>query len=158
VIVAGSIIAVSINGREFPVDAACEASLNTGGYVNSVSVAGSGASRISQAPIPWAMRGLDLAIDDDRGDLGFLAEVFNAVVSGIGAPGLSIPAPPKGPDRVYLAETAKQGVFVPVSVTVADGSTWSGSGTIEGEIVGSTKTGCARIDLVGDGEMTREAA
>lgn len=157
-VVGGSIKSVSIEGREFPVDAACDAVLDTGGFSNTVEITGSGESIVSQERIPWQLLNVDLVISEDRGDLGFLAGVFNAVVSlSPFTAGLAIPAPPTGPDRDFLGEVIARGTFVPITVTQADDTTHTGRGTIIGSIQRSTATGLAKVSFAGDGEMTKQS-
>lgn len=157
-IVTGSIKSVTIHSREFPVDAGCEAQLNVGGLKNTVTVSGSGASIITQEQIPWSLFGVEIAISDDRGELGILASLFNSAVEHIGGivGGLGIPVPPTGPDRLYLADIAEIGAHLPILVTLVDDTVWAGRGTIVGPIDTSTKTGLARIDFMGDGRMGKQ--
>lgn len=155
-VVGGSIKAVTIEGREFPVDAACDALLDTGGFSNTVEVTGSGESIITQERIPWQLLNVDLVVSEDRGDLGFLAGIFNAIVEPF-APSLAIPAPPTGPDRDFLGEVIARATFATITVTQADDSTFTGRGTIIGSIQRSTATGLAKVSFAGDGEMTKQA-
>lgn len=154
-VVGGSIKSISIEGREFPVAAECDAELDTGGFSNSVQITGSGASIVSQERIPWSLTDVDLVISEDRGDLGFLASVFNAIVEPF-APSLAFDAPPTGPDRDFLGEVIARGTFVPIIVTQADDTSFVGRGTIVGSIKRSTKTGLAQVSFAGDGEMTKQ--
>jgi hypothetical protein len=156
-VVGGSVKSVSIEGREFPVDAACDAVFDTGGFSNTVEITGSGESIVAQERIPWQLLNVDLVISEDRGDLGFLAGVFNAIVEPF-APSLAIPAPPTGPDRDFLGEVIARGTFVPITVTQADDTTHTGRGTIVGSIQRSTMTGLAKVSFAGDGEMTKQSA
>lgn len=154
-VVVGSLGSLTCEGREFPVDAACDAVFDTGGFSNSVRVTGSGASIVSQERIPWSLVNVDLVISEDRGDLGFLASVFNAIVEPF-APSLAFDAPPTGPDREFLGEVIARGTFVPIIVTLVDGTVYSGRGTIVGSVQVSTKTGLAKMAFAGDGEMTKQ--
>lgn len=155
-VVSGSIRAIEVAGREFPVDARSEAQLYVGQVANSVQVTGSGDSIVSQERTPWSLTGVETVISDDRGDLGFLAGLFNKFVAAPFAPGLSIPAPPDGPDREYLAEVVSRANFVPISVTLVDETVWTGSGTIVGTIPVSTKTGTVPLSFMGNGKMVKQ--
>jgi hypothetical protein len=156
-VVAGNIVAVTVMGREFPVPIGCEAQLDTGGVENTVGTTGSGASYITQAPYPWTLASIDLRISEDRGDLGFLAKAFNTVVglSPLTA-GLAIQAPPSGRDRKFLSEVVAQGRFIPMTVTLADGSVYAGRGTIVGRLAVDTKTAVLRTTFMGDGQMVKQ--
>src|SRR4051812_30187798 len=139
-IAGGSIKSVTIHGREFPVDAQCDARLNLGDVQNTVVIFGSGNGGITQELIPWSLSNLEVGISDDRGDLGFLAQAFNAVVGNtIPLSGLTIAAPPTGPDRSFLADVAELGDFIPVTVTLVDDTVYTGAGTVVGPIETSTK-------------------
>jgi hypothetical protein len=157
-VVTGSIRAVSFSGREFPVPAGCEAKLNLGGYVNTIVTFASGRSAVTQALTPWMVGGLEILVSDDRGDLGFIAGLFNAALGAI-APGLSdfqIKPPPSGPDREFLKQLIANADLVPMTFTLADETTWSGMGTLVGPVDTSTKRGVAVVDLAGDGELVKQ--
>lgn len=157
-VVSGSIRSVSLSGREFPVPAECDARLNLGGTLNKVTVFASGRSVVTQELVPWTVSGLDLRINDDRGDLGFIAGLFNAALGAV-APGLTdfqIKPPPSGPDREFLRQAISNADFIPMTFTLADETTWSGMGTIVGPVDTSTKKGVATLDLAGDGEMVKQ--
>jgi hypothetical protein len=153
-VIVGSLRSLTIDGREFPVDAASDAVFDTGGFSNTVEVTGSGESIVSQERIPWSLQNVDLVISEDRGDLGFLASVFNAIVEPF-APSLAFDAPPTGPDRAFLGEVITRATFRPILVTLVDGLSYSGRGTILGSVPVSTRTGLARMSFAGDGEMTK---
>lgn len=155
-VVAGSIKAVTIAGREFPVAADSDASLDTGGIENAVEVTGSGNSIITQSRVAWSIQNISLVVSEDRGDLGFLAGIFNAAVDAVGLGGLAIDAPPSGPDRDYLNQVVSRGKFVTISITLVDDTTYAGRGTIVGRIPVSTKTGTASLSFEGDGEMVKQ--
>ena len=154
-VVVGSLKSVTVDGREFPVDAASDALLDTGGFANTVQVTGSGASIVSQERIPWSLQNVDIVISEDRGDLGFLASVFNAIVAPF-APSLAFDAPPSGPDREFLGEVIARGTFRAIIVTLVDGSSYAGRGTVVGSVQVGTLSGLARMSFAGDGEMTRQ--
>jgi hypothetical protein len=155
-VVGGSIKSIAIDGREFPVDAASEAEFDTGGFSNTVVTTGSGESIVTQERIPWTLRDVDVVVSEDRGDLGFLASLFNAIVEPF-APSLAFDAPPTGPDREFLGEVITRGTFRPMVITLVDETTYTGSGTIVGSVPVNTMTGLARMSFAGDGAMTKLA-
>lgn len=156
-IAAGSIKSISVHGRDFPVDGQCDAAVNVGAVQNTVIVFGSGNAGISQELTPWVIAGLDIGISDDRGDLGFLAQAFNAAVGRfVPIGGLQIPAPPTGPDRTFLVDVAEQAAFIPVALTLVDDTVWAGAGTIVGPIEVNTKTGLAKINLMGRDRLAKQ--
>jgi hypothetical protein len=155
-IVSGSIKSVSIHGREFPVDAGCDARLNIGGVQNTLVVFGSGNAAFTQEQKGWFVEDLDVCISDDRGDLGFLAQAFNAVVGNIPIGGLQIPAPPTGPDRGFLTDVAELGAFIPIGVTLVDDTTWAGAGNVVGPIDTSSRSGIAKLSLAGRDRLIKQ--
>jgi hypothetical protein len=152
----GSIRSITISGREFPVDAKSDAKLSLGGWENSVELSASGASMITQQRSAWSLTDVDVVISDDRGDLGFLAGVFNSVVSSVGLGSLAIPEPPKGPDREFLAKFIESARFAPIIATLADETSWAGHGTIVGPVPTSTMKGTASLSFMGNGKMVKQ--
>lgn len=123
--VAGSIESVSIKGRYFAVASDADASMKTGGFENETQPNGDGTARTIKTRVAWALTGLTLAVDHSRGDLEFLQGISDA--------------------REEVA----------CSVTYADGSTYSGSGTINGELAVSSQSGTAEVALGGSGKLTK---
>ena len=124
--VGGSIEAISIRGRNFPVASDAEANRKLGGFENEVQANGDGTARIVKSRVPWSLDGVTVEIDDDRADQEFLQEIADAKD------------------------------FVPVSITLASGHTYQGRGTITGEIQASSQNATAGISLMGPGEMTQQ--
>src|SRR5690606_27888498 len=98
--VGGSIESISINGRIFAVAADADATIFIGGRQNEVQANGNGSVRVVKTQTPWSISGLTVSIDTVMGDLEFLQDIANA-------PGL-----------------------VPVVVTMANGTSYAGNGTI----------------------------
>jgi hypothetical protein len=124
--IGGSIIAVSIRNRNFPVAADGDGSRKLGGYENEVQANGDGTARIVKMRVPWLFDGVQLEVDDTRGDQEFLQEVANG-------------------DE-----------FVPVTITLASGITWQGDGTISGEVQFGTQNATATVSLSGPGDLTQQ--
>ena len=124
--VGGSIESVSINGRTFPVASDAEANRKLGGFENEVQANGDGTARVVKTRVPWGLDGLQVEIDDDRGDQEFLQEIAD----GTG--------------------------FVPCAITFASGITYSGRGIITGEVQGSSQNATTSISLMGPGELAKQ--
>lgn len=122
----GSIESVEINGRNFAVAADAEANIKLGGFENEKQANGDGTARTVKTRVPWTIDGISVAIDDDNGDLEFLQDLADG-----------------------NADAA-------ISVTFASGSVYSGSGTITGEIQGSSQNATAPITLSGPGKLTKQ--
>jgi hypothetical protein len=124
--VGGSIESVSIRGRTFPVAADADANRKLGGFETEVQANGDGTARKILTRVPWQIDGLQLEIDDDRGDQEFLQAVAN------------------------------EKDFVAVAITFASGITYQGRGTITAELQFSSQNATAGVTLMGPGEMTKQ--
>jgi hypothetical protein len=122
----GSIQEVSIRGRIFPATADADAKLNLGGFNNEVSPNGDGSSRTIKKRVAWAVGGLKLQIDNDRGDLEFLQEIAD------------------GED------------YVAMTVTLVDGTTYGGVGQVADEIASSTGDTTCEITLSGPKKLEKQ--
>jgi hypothetical protein len=121
--IAGSLLEASLNSTVFQVPADCDAKINLGGYVNKsenfLGTMGVPTANVSQELVPWSIQDLEVAIDVSNHDLEFLRK---------------------------LAHSAE---LFPIIISLVDGSTYSGSGQIVGDIVFSTAKGTAKFSLAG---------
>ena len=124
--VGGSIERVSIRGRVFSVAADADANRKLGGFENEVQANGDGTARLVKTRMVWNLDGLTVVIDDVRADQEFLQEIAD------------------GND------------FVAITVTLASGETYQGTGTLSGEIQMSTQNATAQIALSGPGKLTKQ--
>lgn len=125
--IGGPVRSVSLDGRSFNATQDAEANRNLGGDMNEVEPNGDGVTaRIIKSQTPWVLDGLNVEIDDDKGDQEFLQALANS-------------------NR-----------FFTVAVTFASTATWQGSGQLVGEIVFSSKNTTAGISLKGAGTMTKQ--
>lgn len=122
----GSIESISLDGREFAVAADSDASRKLGGFENEISPNGDGTARLIKTRVTWALDGISVVVDDDRGDQEFL----QGIADGTG--------------------------FVPVGISLVSGVTYQGDGTITGEVQASSQNATAGISLGGPGEMTQQ--
>lgn len=124
--IGGSIEAVSLDGREFPVAADANSNRDLGGFNNEVQMNGNGSARKIMTRVPTSFDGLSLEIDDDQGDL----EALQALADR--------------PD------------FFPIVVTYVSGISYQATGTITGEIKASSQTTTAPIALMGPFTSTKQ--
>jgi hypothetical protein len=117
--VGGPIESVSIRGRLFAVAADADAERDLGGFTNEVSPNGDGTARLLKKRVPWKVGGLDLDVNDDRGDQEFLQGI---------ADGLD---------------------FVAISVTMANGNTYQGSGIVADDFTYSSEKSICGVTLSG---------
>lgn len=122
----GSIEAVTLSGRNFPVAADAEAQRKLGGFENEVQANGDGSARLIKTRVPLSISGLTVEVDDARGDQEFLQDLQNR------------------PD------------FFPIAITYASGITWQGTAQLTGETQASSQNATAAINLMGPGVLTRQ--
>lgn len=126
--IGGSVESVSLDGRTFAVAADADVSRALGGKQTNVLSNGDGSARQQKTRTPWTLSGLQLVIDDDRGDQEFLQAVNDG------------------------------SAFVPVAVRLASGEVYQGLGTIAGDepITASMQTQIAEITLSGPRKLTKQ--
>ena len=122
--IGGSIEAVTLDGRNFPVAADAESQRKLGGFENEVLANGDGTARVIKTRVPLSIDGLSVEIDDGRGDDEFLQGLSNRVD------------------------------FFPVSITYASGVTYQGTAQLVGEKQVSSQSATASISLAGPGILT----
>lgn len=123
--IGGSIESVSLAGRVFSVASDADTQRKLGGYENEVQMNGDGTGRMIKTRVAAQITGLQLSINDERGDDEFITELKN---------GLD---------------------FFPAVVTYASGVSYSGKLQIVGEHVYNSQAGTATVDLHGPGALTR---
>jgi hypothetical protein len=121
--VGGSIQECSIDGRRFAVAADADADRDYGGFTNEVSPNGDGTARIIKKRKPWKVGGLTINIDENRGDAKFLQDIADKLD------------------------------FVSITITLASGITYSGSGTISGDLATKTMSSTADVELSGQDKL-----
>lgn len=124
--VGGSIESVNLDGRNFAVPFDAEAQRKLGGFENEVQANGDGTGRLVKTRGTWALDGLTLEIDDDRGDLEFLQALSN------------------------------RNDFFPIVITYASGADYQGSGQLVGETQASSQNATASVSLMGPGVLTKQ--
>lgn len=124
--VGGSIESVSIRGRLFPVASDAEANKKLGGFENEVQANGDGTARLVKTRVPWSIDGLQVEISDARGDHEFLQELSDSLE------------------------------FAAITITLASGVTYQGTGTITDEVQASSQNATATITLSGPGGLSQQ--
>ena len=124
--IGGSIESVNLNGRTFPVAADADVNRKLGGFENDVQANGDGSGRLIKTRVPFNLEGLQLSMDDDRGDHEFLQD---------------------------LADTKG---FFPINITYASGSVYQGSGQITGEFQAASQAATAAVNLMGTGVLSKQ--
>lgn len=125
--IGGSIQEVSILGRSFAVASDADTQRKLGGFQNEKQGNGNGSSRTIKTRNGWSLTGLMLEINDSRGD------------------------------QEYLQEIADMKDDVPISVTYADDSVYSGTGTIVDELNFGNMATTASVSFGGTGKLARQS-
>ena len=121
--IGGSIENISINNRLFPVAADGDVTRELGGYNNEVQPNGDGSSRKIMTRVTWRLDGVQLEIDNIRGDLEFLQGI------------------------------ADSQDWVPILIEYVDGTSYQGRGTIEGEVTGTSQNATGTMNFKGPGKL-----
>lgn len=123
--IAGPAKTISISGREFRVVGDADIGRQLGGFTKERLPNGDGSSRQRMTPIPWALTGISVEVDNDNEDQEFLEAVKDS------------------PDDV------------PIVITYSDDSSYSGLGSIDGELSYSNNNAAASFDLKGSGKLKK---
>jgi len=124
--IGGSIESVSIDNQLYAVAADADATMSLGGFSNEVQPNGNGTARIIKTRVPWSLTGLSLAIDDDANN----QEALQTIADG--------------------------NIYVPVTIRMASGVTYQGSGTITDNIERSTQSATVTVSLSGQGSLSQQ--
>lgn len=124
--IGGSIESVSIDNQLYAVAADADATMSLGGFSNEVQPNGNGTARIIKTRVPWSLTGLSLAIDDDANN----QEALQTIADG--------------------------NIYVPITIRMASGVTYQGSGTITDNIERSTQSATVTVSLSGQGSLSQQ--
>ena len=124
--IGGAIESVELNGRNFPVAADAEAQRKLGGFENEVLANGDGTARLIKTRVPLSIAGINVEIDDARGD------------------------------QEFLQDLADLNDFFALAITYASGLTYQGQAQLTGEFTASSQNATAVINLSGPGQLTRQ--
>lgn len=125
--IGGPILALSIGGRDFAVASDSDVSRKMGGIEADVQMNGNSTGRIIQSLVGWSISGANVEIDDSR------------------------------QDEEYLKEIAESTDWTDISITMASGYVYQGSGTVTGEAPVSSANATASINLMGEGQLTQQS-
>ena len=121
--IGGSIESISINNRLFPVAADNDVTMDLGGYNNENQPNGDGGARKIMNRVLWRLDGVQLEIDNIRGDLEFLQGV------------------------------ADSQEYVPILIAYVDNTKYQGRGTIEGEVTSASMSATGTMNFKGPGNL-----
>ena len=124
--IGGSIENVSVDNQLYAVAADADATMSLGGFSNEVQPNGNGTARIIKTRIPWTISGLTLAVDDDAAN----QEALQTIADG--------------------------NIYVPITIRMASGVTYQGTGTITDNIERSTQSATVTVSFSGQGSLTQQ--
>lgn len=124
--IGGSIESVSIDNQLYAVAADADATMSLGGFNNEVQPNGNGTSRIIKTRVPWSITGLTLTVDDDAAN----QETLQSIADG--------------------------NEYVPITIRMASGVTYQGSGTITDTLERSTQSATVSLSLSGQGTLSQQ--
>jgi hypothetical protein len=122
----GSIESMSIRGRLFPVASDAEANKKLGGFENEVAANGDGTARLIKTRVPWSIEGLQIEVNDARADHEFLQEIADGFE------------------------------FVAITMTLAGGVTYQGTGQLTDVVQASSQSATATVTVMGPGTLTQQ--
>jgi hypothetical protein len=115
----GDIRQFILDGRELDPAAESEWNVMLGGRENETAISGNGSLHVTQKRVPSKVTGCAISCDNERGDHEFLHDLKEA------------------------------GEPVPCTLSLADGTTYSGSLVVSGEVAGNTGNGQVTFELAG---------
>lgn len=121
--IGGPVQAISIDGREFKVTADADIGRKMGGFENEYQSNGDGTARLIKKVVPWALGSVTVEIDDDRND------------------------------QEYLEDKKDAQKDLDISITMASGKVYAGTGQITGELSVSSANASASFELTGPGKL-----
>jgi hypothetical protein len=121
--ISGPIESITLAGRRFAVDGEDAGNISLSGMTNEVKFNGDGSKRIVRGRVNGMIENLNVQITHERKDLE------------------------------YMTNLRGKSDFFDVSITLIDGTVYSGSMQFTGDIKEDTKEGIAGITLEGDLEM-----
>ena len=121
--IGGSIHSITIDGREFAVAADADSNRKIGGYENEIQANGDFTGRLIKTAVTFMLDGIEIEIDDARGDHQFLQELQDKLD------------------------------FINISIEYASGAVWAGTGQIVQETQVSSQKTTASISLSGNGKL-----
>lgn len=124
--IGGSILEISIHGRNFSVAADADINRRLSGTVNELQFNGNNTARIIKTRGGWMLGGVQVAIDPDLEDEEFLRDII------------------------------ERAAFGDVTISFADNSVYAGNGTITGEVEYSSGSATATLTLSGPGNLTQQ--
>jgi hypothetical protein len=124
--VGGPIESITIGGRNFAVAQDADTNRKLGGSESEVQMNGDGTGRKILNRVPFMITGLTVNVDDDLGDQEFLQDV------------------------------ADNTGFEDIDITFANGETYSGQGTVSGELAFMNNSSLASLELSGPGRLTKQ--
>lgn len=127
----GSIEGISIRGRNFAVAADADAARKLGGFSSAIEMNGNGTARVIKTREAWSLTGLQVDVNDVRGDHEFLQGIANG-------------------------DNADVDGYYTIAITYASGAVYSGRGTLTDPVEYASQNTTAAVSVMGPGELTKQ--
>jgi len=122
----GSVISISLNGRQFAIPADTDLNIKRGGFESETQANGDGTVRNVKTRVPWGILGCVVSINDSQ------------------------------QDHQYLQGLADGNAEIDVVMELASGAIETGKGYINGELQRATQATTASFDLMGQGKLNQQ--
>jgi hypothetical protein len=122
----GSVISISLNGRQFAVPTDADFTIKLGGFENETQANGDGSTRKIKTRVPWGITGAQVSTDDSQ------------------------------QDHEYIQGLADSDSPIDVVAELASGALYTGKGEINGELQRTTQNTVTQFDLMGAGKLKQQ--
>ncbi len=124
--ICGSVVSLTLEGRQFAVSADADAQLDLGGWNNTIMPNGNGTARLQKLRGQWKITGLNVSIDNSR------------------------------EDHEYIQGLKDKFDFFAIAIELTDGTVYQGSGQITSETMQSVQNGTLAMELSGINTITQQ--
>lgn len=125
-VIAGPVEEITIDGRRFTVTADNDTERDLGGCTVELLPNADRTVRKKKTPKPWKLSGLSVEVSDARSD------------------------------QEFLNEKAEAPELYPITVTFSSGITYSGNGTVSGDVSFKSGSSTADIELSGEDKLEQQ--
>ena len=122
----GSVISISLDGRQFAVPADTDITLKLGGFENETQANGNGSVRNIKTRVPWSATGVNVSTDDSQSD------------------------------HEFIQSLADNDAPIDCVVELASGALYTGKGAINGELQRTTQNTVTQFDIMGEGKLAQQ--
>ena len=122
----GSVESISLDGRVFAATADTDPGRKIGGFENEIQPNGDGTARMVKTRVAWSLTDVSISVDDTIDDDTFIQELIDG------------------------------DAFIPITISMASGTVYQGTGQVTGENPTSAQSTSKTVNLGGPGQLTRQ--